>query len=447
MYLSRIKISSLIVLLSVLMFFVTIVSIFGQFGRTNNRNNNQQNNNQPILEVYMPPNAANSDWLTISHSNDEVYLGSRNGYLKSFNVSEGIRNLFELKKIDLNTPLRQVTFSPSDVGYFVGGNNIYNFQKNRGWISIFNRPSSNILTPELWSIDFADKSNACVVGVNFKTVNKRQIVESGLLLCNYDLDKTPTKWNEAIKLPDSVKNKKIPLQLTAIDFVDKNGWLVGDEGLIWQTKDAGKTWEAHESITENPLMSVAVLDEDNAWAVGFNSTILQWSKKETEFSTNNSNTKNEENSQNTNKTESKITEVITSIGNTSSTIGATISGSTSSTANTNETNQTVKTTETLPDNKSWHNYESNPLDNENLKVTLRAVKFADNKKDGWIIGNGGTILYTDNGKDWQKLLFTYLPKEQQALLKTVDFYSMTVDEKYCWIAGSKGTILRIKYKN
>lgn len=81
----------------------------------------------------------------------------------------------------------------------------------------------------------------------------------------------------------------------------------------------------------------------------------------------------------------------------------------------------------------------------NPTVSLRSVKFADNGSDGFIVGDKGTILYTqDGGTNWKPLIGT---PAQQTQLNPVDFYAVFIDRKYCWIAGTKGTVVRVKYAN
>ena len=80
-------------------------------------------------------------------------------------------------------------------------------------------------------------------------------------------------------------------------------------------------------------------------------------------------------------------------------------------------------------------------------VILRSVKFAggsETEKIGWIAGEGGTLLYTLDGVKWQVLQTT---PQQKAQLKGVAFYSIFPDGRNCWIVGSKGTIVRVSYRD
>lgn len=71
---------------------------------------------------------------------------------------------------------------------------------------------------------------------------------------------------------------KTNLLLTAVDFIGQNhGWIVGERGSILHTEDGGKTWEAQQSGVAYPLFDVDFIDQQNGWAVGNWGTILSTS--------------------------------------------------------------------------------------------------------------------------------------------------------------------------
>jgi photosystem II stability/assembly factor-like uncharacterized protein len=51
-------------------------------------------------------------------------------------------------------------------------------------------------------------------------------------------------------------------------------WTVGNFGSIYHTADAGRTWEARESGTKNPLFAVDFADDQRGWAVGKEALVL-----------------------------------------------------------------------------------------------------------------------------------------------------------------------------
>ncbi len=54
-----------------------------------------------------------------------------------------------------------------------------------------------------------------------------------------------------------------------IQFVDsRNGWAVGDHGVIWHSDDAGETWTLQSSGVNCPLRSVCFLSDQMGWVAG-----------------------------------------------------------------------------------------------------------------------------------------------------------------------------------
>ncbi len=60
------------------------------------------------------------------------------------------------------------------------------------------------------------------------------------------------------------------MPLCAVQFVDngKEGWAVGDEGVIQHTIDGGQTWERQATGTRASLRSLAFLTPYVGWVVG-----------------------------------------------------------------------------------------------------------------------------------------------------------------------------------
>lgn len=57
--------------------------------------------------------------------------------------------------------------------------------------------------------------------------------------------------------------------LRDVTFVDpRNGWAVGDCGVIWHTADGGQRWEQQSSGVDCRLESVSFIDATNGWAAG-----------------------------------------------------------------------------------------------------------------------------------------------------------------------------------
>ncbi|MEW6607256.1 MAG: PQQ-binding-like beta-propeller repeat protein [bacterium] len=65
--------------------------------------------------------------------------------------------------------------------------------------------------------------------------------------------------------------------LRSVYFVTpETGWIVGDNGVIFQTIDGGNTWLPQQSPTNQNINSVHFLSQNEGWAVGNNSTILHY---------------------------------------------------------------------------------------------------------------------------------------------------------------------------
>ena len=54
----------------------------------------------------------------------------------------------------------------------------------------------------------------------------------------------------------------------------KTGWIVGEDGTIFRTKDGGRNWEKQESPIKDSLFKVAVMSTEAACAVGANGILL-----------------------------------------------------------------------------------------------------------------------------------------------------------------------------
>src|SRR5215470_16613877 len=57
--------------------------------------------------------------------------------------------------------------------------------------------------------------------------------------------------------------------LHAVQFVDdREGWAVGDEGVIWHSIDGGRHWERQPSGVRASLRSLHFLDPYTGWVAG-----------------------------------------------------------------------------------------------------------------------------------------------------------------------------------
>ena len=62
--------------------------------------------------------------------------------------------------------------------------------------------------------------------------------------------------------------------LTQVTFVGDQGWAVGHQGTVLNTRDGGKTWTAQKSGTTKSIFAVSFADQNHGWACGDESTWL-----------------------------------------------------------------------------------------------------------------------------------------------------------------------------
>lgn len=83
----------------------------------------------------------------------------------------------------------------------------------------------------------------------------------GLLVLVAGLKAAPSEPSPPEMLQDA--------ELTAVTFVNADeGWAVGDRGVIWHTRDGGKSWKLQASGVTCRLEAVQFLDAENGWVVG-----------------------------------------------------------------------------------------------------------------------------------------------------------------------------------
>ena len=64
--------------------------------------------------------------------------------------------------------------------------------------------------------------------------------------------------------------------LRDISISGEGGWLVGDGGSLYSTKDRGTSWNKEKSPTQNNLFSIFFLDSQNVWVVGDRASVIKY---------------------------------------------------------------------------------------------------------------------------------------------------------------------------
>ena len=69
--------------------------------------------------------------------------------------------------------------------------------------------------------------------------------------------------------PTPVTLREVRQSLFATCFVsDREGWMVGELGRIFHTRDGGATWERQDAGTKRPFLAISCVDPHTAWIAG-----------------------------------------------------------------------------------------------------------------------------------------------------------------------------------
>lgn len=195
------------------------------------------------------------------------------------------------------------------------------------------------------AVHFADSQNGWIVG------------DEGVIFHTSNGGLTWLPQNNGIE-PLNIRGVKMPIDLFDVHFAGNNsGWAVGGLGTIIHTENGGLTWERQSSGTTEILWGIHCADKNTCWAVGSRGTIVH-------------------------------------------------------TTNAGE--------RWLGLFSSWKQQESG------TGATLNGVHFID-KNNGWVVGNGGISHTSDGGKTWQT---------QARFSKTVLYKVFFVNKNKGWAVGA-----------
>lgn len=197
-------------------------------------------------------------------------------------------------------------------------------------------------------------------------------------------------------------------------------WAVGNFGSIYHTADGGKSWEARESGTKNPLFGVDFADAQNGWIVGKASLILRTADGGRTWKPQTSTIPPEKHLFAVHALDPQTVWAVGDWGAIAVTHdgGATWQDRSLGTAAVKVEKVPGRTTTTLTDD-----------------VILYAVSFPD-PKHGFIAGEFGTLLTTaDGGETWEK--------RDLGTEKTLFGVSFTTPENG-WVVGIDGLLLRTR---
>jgi photosystem II stability/assembly factor-like uncharacterized protein len=204
-------------------------------------------------------------------------------------------------------------------------------------------------------------------------------------------------WNQ-IKISGADINARL---VRAVFRQGGHGWVFGEEGAIFTTRDSGESWTRLQAPTRHLLLGGVFIDEDRGWLVGAGSTIIQtsdggetWHLSRLPIS--------EQNAVRfaaTSFVDNRLGWAVGSAGN----IYRTMNGG-----------------------RTWQQQ------NSGVTTDLFDVKFLD-AAEGWAVGAEGTIIYTNDGG----LHWATQPSDTEHPLERV----FLADRTHGWAVGFGGTLV------
>jgi photosystem II stability/assembly factor-like uncharacterized protein len=161
--------------------------------------------------------------------------------------------------------LSAISFADHEYGYVVGSGGIVLASSDGGssW-----KPRNSGTKDQLLGVHALNSKKAYAVGA-FGTLIATS--DGGVTWQRQELS-----WEKLI--PSILKESGLlEPNLNAVQFVnEKLGWIVGEFGLVLQTRDAGETWAAQNYGVNLPqLFAVFFRDEQTGWAVGQLGTLMR----------------------------------------------------------------------------------------------------------------------------------------------------------------------------
>lgn len=191
---------------------------------------------------------------TTYNLNAVFFLNSNNGFAVDdsgtvFSTIDGGNNWTIPSGIGIK--LNSLCFSNSSNGFSVGDYGVI-FESTTGGASWMYYPTG--VTQSLRSVNFANSSNGFIVGdagVMFKTTNGG------------------SNWVQCFGIGN--------INLNSVGFYPATsyGYIVGDGGNIFYSNNGGSSWTVDQSCTTNNLKSICFNNNNTAFAVGNNGTIIK----------------------------------------------------------------------------------------------------------------------------------------------------------------------------
>ena len=441
-------------------------------------------------------------------SSQSIIIGTNSGKVLSAPIVNNIAAKPAFGQLaDTQSLIRDMYFINDNSGYILKSEGIYNFKIVGGELTTSPLATVEDLKPDrdsdprLYTMAFIKGTTRVCVGGAYIVKKSENQIKRQLLLCIKDINDENPKWDKP-EMPDDAQ-----IQITNISFSDPTyGLAVGTEGTIWMTDDGGRNWKKQEVKSQNvkvndAFMSGFALGTNKAWAVGYSSQV--WFKPvnvtATATTTTTTTTTRPTAVITADGEEYKVGDIVEIKGKVFEELGISINkkmigrvtkvfkearklkvtlvsadlseairklineyldgkelgyedvekvpnGSSQSTQRDSgiNTGSTTQSQSSKNDVTEWKK-KAIPVKKD---VILRNVKFATsdaNEKIGWIVGDSGTILYTDNGGNTWKSVVSTLAVKDKAIFDKTHFYSIFVDGSICWIGGSNGVVVRINF--
>jgi len=203
-------------------------------------------------------------------------------------------------------------------------------------------------------------------------------------------------WRQVfLKTPDA------NVRLVRAIFADsQRGWVFGETGIVFATRDGGEHWERQASPTKHLLLGGTFVDDAHVWLVGAGTTILNTSDGGLTWQN------------------GVVRDDPTVRFNSASFAGKSLGWAVGAAG---------KIFKTIDGGRTWL------LQRSNVASDLLDVKFTD-ANEGWVAGNEGLMLHTsDGGAHW-----TVQSNASSHALQRLFF----VDRDHGWAVGFGGTILK-----
>ena len=160
---------------------------------------------------------------------------------------------WELNPSGVTNNLQDITFIDRMNGYIAGWNGKFlkTIDGGLNWTQIPTSTTLNFTSVHAFTLD-----SLLIVGFSgkvFKSANGGQT------------------WNP-VAMPPSVRSQYFRRTRFLNDSV---GWVVGDQGAILKTIDAGETWSMQGTNVGHDLWSVSFVDENHGWAAGLGGTVIK----------------------------------------------------------------------------------------------------------------------------------------------------------------------------